>query len=289
MKFKRMSMFILAGLMMMILVGCPGCTIVPPGHVGIKVTYGGSDRGVSDFPTVMGWVFYIPMFQTVFEYPTFVQIAKWTNDSTTGRKGYNDEITFNTKEGMVVSGDVSLSYEIKPEKAPTFYVKFRSDRLEDFTHGLLRNIAMEQFSKVGSLYSIDDVNGSKKEEFTNEVKQRVNAQVAPYGVVIGQFGFIGDLRLPKEVKAALNLKIQATQDAIRVENEVRKEKAEAQKTIAKAEGAARSNQILNNSITPTLMDWERLQIQRKTIEKWNGQRPFYEGSGANLMFTQQGK
>ncbi len=32
------------------------CTRIGPGHVGIEVNMAGSDKGVSDFPAVTGWV-----------------------------------------------------------------------------------------------------------------------------------------------------------------------------------------------------------------------------------------
>jgi hypothetical protein len=36
-------------------------------HVGIKVHYGGGQRGVEDFPTQIGWVFYLRGFSTVLD------------------------------------------------------------------------------------------------------------------------------------------------------------------------------------------------------------------------------
>lgn len=54
--------------------------------------------------------------------------------------------------------------------------------------------------------------------------------------------------------------------------------------IAIAEGKAKANILLNNSLTPTLIEWERLQVSRETIIKWNGVRPTVEGN-PNLLFT----
>ena len=288
-KSSRYSMFVLIAIMLLILVGCPGCSRIEPGHVGVKVTYGGADKGVSDFPAVTGWVFYAPFFQTVFQYPTFIQVATWTRAEGTGRKGHNDEITFNSKEGMVISGDVSLAYQIMADKVPWFYVQTRSDDLEIFTHGLLRNIAMDEFTRVGASYSIDDLYGPKKEEFIKEVQKRVQTHIDPFGAKLFQFGFIGDLRLPPEVKQSLNLKIQATQNAIRAENQVREEKAKAQIAIAKAEGEAKSNLLVASSLTPQMLEWRKLQIAEWTVGRWNGVRPIYEGVNSNLMFAAPGK
>ena len=75
-----------------------GCTRIEPGHVGIKVVYGGGVKGVQDYPIVTGWVFPCPRFSTVFSYPTYVQTAVWTANPNEG-KPLNEEIGFNTKEG----------------------------------------------------------------------------------------------------------------------------------------------------------------------------------------------
>jgi len=39
-----------------------------------------------------------------------------------------------------VRADVSLSYAIDAAKVPDFYVNYRTDDLERFTHGILKDI-----------------------------------------------------------------------------------------------------------------------------------------------------
>jgi len=206
----------------------------------------------------------------------------------------DESITFNTAEGLTVSGDISLSYQLQFEKVPAFYVKFRTDEISTFTHGFLRNIARDAFNEVGATYKVEDVYGSKKEELLKIVRDRINAQVNQYGVTVQQFGFIGALRIPSGVTDALNNKIKATQDAIRVENELRQSEAEAKKVVAaaqgqanaqieRARGEAEANNLLSKSITAELIEWRTLQIQQNAIDKWNGQRPMVEGNSAGLL------
>jgi hypothetical protein len=61
--------------------------------------------------------------------------VKWTKDVNEGHQA-NEEMVFNSKEGMEILVDVSLSYAIEPPKAPDFYVKYRVGELGQFTHGL---------------------------------------------------------------------------------------------------------------------------------------------------------
>lgn len=265
-----------------------GCTRVDPGHVGIKVNYYGSQKGVDDFPAVTGMVWYNPWATTVFQYPTFIQTAVWTHNAKESNSA-NEEVSFNSREGLVFNADISLSYRLDPTKVPHFYVTFRSDDLDKFTHGFLRNIARDSFNESAVKYTAEEIYGDKKESLLAEVRQRINQQTAAYGVVVEQFGFIGAPRPPQNVVDAINAKIKATQDAIRVENELRSATAEAKKAVATAQGRAqavlveaeaqaKANTLLSQSLSPQL-------IQQKAIDKWNGVRPTVEGSGGGLLLT----
>lgn len=56
-----------------------GCgTTIPPGHVGIMVDQYGKNRGVKDYTTSTGRVWYNPWTTSVIEYPTYTQTIKWT-------------------------------------------------------------------------------------------------------------------------------------------------------------------------------------------------------------------
>ena len=281
MKVVRASKVLLIMVLLFSIFGCG--TVIPPGEVGIKINRMGDNRGVSELTLSTGLVLFCPGWSSVFAFPTYMQTAQWTKSGDSGRKDRNDEIVFNTKDGMVVSGDVSLSYQLDAAKVPAFYVKFRTDDLDLFTHGYLFNVARDAFNEIGSLYSVDEIYGVKKEEYVSKVKERVNSQIASYGVIIQQFGFLGKLRLPDEVVGAINGKIQAQQDAMKVQNQVAAAKAEAEKIVKTAEGTARANELIAKSISASLIQWEQLQIQKSQIARWNGAYPYFM-AGANTPF-----
>lgn len=266
----------------MILVTSGACTRVGAGHVGIKVHYAGTDRGVDSYPTSTGWVFYFPPSSTVFEWPTFMQNVTWEGA---------EAFSFNSKEGMQVNGAFSLSFWLTGEKTPHFYVKFRTDDLKEWSHGYLHNIARDAINETSSKLEIEQIYGTGKEAFVEAVKARIQAKVAEYGVNVDQFGVIGQLALPREVVDSLNAKIAATQNAIRTENELRQAEAEAKKTvataqgeaeaaIARAEGQAKSNRLIQQTITKELIEWRQLQI---LSDKWDGKYPTVLGGDSAQM------
>jgi regulator of protease activity HflC (stomatin/prohibitin superfamily) len=258
-------------------------TRVGAGYVGIEINLAGSQRGAQEIPIRTGWVFYSPLKSQIVEFPTFVQNVKWTADVTEGHP-LNEEIVFNSKEGQEVRADVSLSYAIDSGKVPDFYVKYRTDDLERFTHGILKDIVRNSLNEVASTYTLEDIYGENKARFLTETRQRIQGQVEPVGVQIQQFGFIGKPRFTAAIEQAITQKTQAITDAERARNQLAVTQAEVAKTVAEAEGEARSaiarargeaesNRLRQASITAQLLAWKRLENQRALIERWNGELP----------------
>ena len=264
---------------------CTGCyKVVTPGHVGIVVKQSGSDRGVQDFPIQSGRVWYNPINEVVLTYPTFVQRAIWTSSTQEGRP-LNDEISFQSAEGLRFTADVNVSYELVREQVPRFYVKFRNDDLDNFTHGFFRDAVRNAF-KVSTQYRAEDVNGVRQFELIDKVLDQVKGTMAPFGVNVIQLGFAAPPRPPETVKEAIESKIAATQHAERAENEKREAIAEAAKAVEIARGQAQANDLLTKSLTPTLVQWKQLEILE---QKWNGQFPQVVGNGAVPLLPMQTK
>src|ERR1035437_3644962 len=88
-------------------------TRIEAGHVGVEINLAGKQRGASEIPVRTGWVVYSPLSTQIIEFPTYVQTVKWTKDVSEGHP-INEEMGFNSREGMEIFVDVSLSYAIDP-------------------------------------------------------------------------------------------------------------------------------------------------------------------------------
>lgn len=265
-------------------------TRVGAGYVGIQINLSGSQRGASEIPIRTGWVFYSPLRSEIVEFPIYVQTVKWTRDLNEGR-AVNEEMSFNSKEGMEIVTDVSLSYSIDPARVPDFYVKYRVSGLDQFTHGILRDTVRNSLNEVASTYTVEQIYGEQKTEFLTRVQRLIQERMDPVGVGIVQFGIIGAPRVPEVIATAITQKAQAIQDAERARNELAKTQAEAAKQVAEADGEAKSqisraqgeaeaNRLRQASLTPQLLELRRLENQRAEIDRWNGQLPSVQ-SGTN--------
>lgn len=262
-----MRLFLL-GIMALNLTAC--MSQVPAGHVGVKVYLLGSSKGVDHEVLGVGR-YYIGYNEQLYLFPTFQQNYVWTQSPHEGAS--NDEsVTFQTKEGMNVNADIGINFHIDSTKVTTVFQKYRKG-VDDIRDVYLRNYVRDAFQAEASKYPVEHVYGEGKKQLIDSVSSIVREKVAPEGIVLDNLYLVGSFRLPDAVTAALNSKIEATQKAQQAENEVATAKAEANKLRAQAQGIADSNRLKAASITPALIEWEKLQ-------KWNGVLPQVTGSSA---------
>lgn len=254
-----------------------GCTRVDPGNVGIKVNLYGSNRGVDDITLETGRVWYNPITEDIYTFPTYMQNAVWTQDEI-NESPVDESITFNSIEGAVINADIAVSYQIIPESVPEIFVELRKD--SDYIKNVyVRSKARDSFSRNASRMKVVDIFGSKKEELLNAVKEDLQSNMK--GFKFDMVTFIGGLRVDPLVEQSISSTIQATQRAIEAENKVKQSTAEAQQKVEEARGLAESilleakaraeaNEMLTKSLSPQLLNYEALQ-------KWDGVLPRVTG------------
>jgi regulator of protease activity HflC (stomatin/prohibitin superfamily) len=252
------------------LVSTVGCSNVPPGNVGIKVDLWGGDKGVEQtvLPTGLYW---IGPSQQLFLYPTFQQNYTWTKDVTEGSPT-DESITFQTVEGLEVNADFGITYQVEPDKVPVLFQTYRRG-IAEITDTFIHNMVRDSINRNGSVMPIEAVYGEGKQKLIDDVQKDVSTQLKPLGIDVYKIYLIGKFRLPFVIVQSINAKIASTQMAQQRENEIVQAKAEALKLEAAADGIAKSNEIKAASLSPQLLAWETLEIQRSAVEKWNGQQP----------------
>ena len=291
-------------------VGCASCTLVEPGHVGIRIKRAGSGRGVQDAPIVSGWVAYNPLTETVVEFPTTVQTAVWTQNAHEGAP-VDESITFTSREGVTVSSDVGLSYHVEPDHAARLYARFRQTDLPRLTDGYVRNLVRDALNESASAMTIQEIYGAGKTRLLHDSLAVVRSRLGNDGFAVDQLSFQGALRLPQNVIEAINQAIEATQHALQAQNRVAQVEAEASQRVAEARGQAEASRQRAQGDADALMirtraDSEsRLTMARaearvnetirlstspevlryRVLNRWNGVLPTVSGGSAMPMLT----
>lgn len=277
-----------------------GCNRIEPGYAGIKVNQAGSAKGVEDYPIQTGWVFYNPLTEKIYEYPTFQQNVIWTRDPIEGSPS-NEEISFNCKGGAAIAADVSMSGKFQTEKIPFVFVKFRAEP-HVIAHNYLRNEVRDALQRIAATYDPMDIIGEKRGEFLDLVKKEVEHRVGDWWV-IDYITFANKLRMDPRIEESINTIIAQKQQTAASELKVKQKQAEADQKVAEAEGEARSkkaiaegeaqsillrakaqseaNRVLAESLTPVL-------VQYTAVEKWNGQLSQFSGGSTPIPFINIG-
>jgi regulator of protease activity HflC (stomatin/prohibitin superfamily) len=263
------------------------CSRVPAGHVGVKVYLLGGDKGVESEELRVGR-YWIGMNEELYLFPTFQQNYVWTKDDREGSEN-NEQLVFQTQEGLEVTGDIGISYHIDPTKVNTIFQKYRKG-VEEITDIYLRNHVRDALNTHASTMSVDYIYGKGKTDLIQKVQDTVKDSNKDLGIIVDKVYLIGSFRLPKKVVESINAKIEATQKALQRENEIQAESAEANKRREKAKGEAdailtvaraqaKANNILAKSLTRALVEY-------KKIEKWNGVVSKYtSGKGGGMLLS----
>jgi regulator of protease activity HflC (stomatin/prohibitin superfamily) len=259
------------------------CTKVPAGNVGIKVYLLGGSKGV-DIEEKGPGRHWVGINEEMYLFPTFTQNYTWAKDCQDG-DCTNEELGFQTVEGLAVTADVGISYHIQPDKAPLIFQKYRKG-VDEITDIYLRNMVRDSLVKNASSMPVESVYGKGKTELIAKVQDDITKQVGGIGIIIEKIYWVGELRLPQSVVSAINAKIQMTQQAQQAQNQVAKAEADARVKIANAEGAAESLRIISEAqanairVKAAAITANPEIVQMTAVEKWDGKLPTTNAGGA---------
>lgn len=261
---------------------CLSCKIVEPGRVGIKVYLTGSSQGKMEVkqPGRYG----IGINTRWYQFPTYKQNYVWTRDKNEGSP--NDESFNFPVDGMVVGLDVGIEYSLVEEHVPGIFESYRKgvDELTDIT---IRNAVRDAINREASQYSMDRLVEAGADDLLAAAMVKVRNQFEDKGIIIHSLSLVSSPRYPETVVNSISAKIEATQKAVQAENELRTEKAEAEKKIVKAKGNAaeiielaradaEANRLKSKSITQEI-------IKMEWIKKWDGKLPEVSSDAAMMI------
>ncbi len=282
---KRIIILITSAIVILIALSST-VTLISPGYVGVLINRSGG--GVSDKPLGVGFHIKWPIVQEIEAYPIYMQTLVLTRSATEGSPN-NDEINVNSTEGQPISCDVSLSFELDASKVPQLYSSFRTD-IRTITHGFVKQTIRQSLQEIVGKTEIVNFLGKEKAKIVAQTQEEIQNRLGGYGFLIKQFT-LNEVRAPQSIVTAIEAKNTMAQEALRAQNELQKKEFEAQQKVIEAEGEAKSilaraeaqaksNRLIAESITPNLVEYQK-------IEKWNGQLPQVAGTGATPFINLQ--
>ena len=233
---------------------------IDAGHVGIKVSNVGDNRGVGRTEYVTGWVFYNAWISRIYEFPIHQQHI------------YYEEADIVTRGGFRATIKPSFNYSINAGNVADMFQNLRVG-VKEMEQGWLKNAIVGSVNDVANRYTVDSI-FNHRVEFESAIIKECNKRVS-------QWFNVSQLRTnivpPKEISESIIAKTRAIQEVQVAENQRQVAVADAERKIAQAKGDSAQAVIIASgraeAIKKEQLSLTPLYIEYIKIQKWNGEVP----------------
>jgi prohibitin 1 len=155
-----------------------------------------------------------------------------------------------SKEGLIVSLDVSILYHMQSNMANQIYKSIGDDFVNVFIVPQLRSFIREITSRyeAKALYTVG------RDNITVEIFNALEPKLLERGIILEKV-LLRDLKLPDTVTTAIEQKLKAEQEALQMQFTLQKETLEAQRKTIEASGIANAQAIINSNLTEAYLKW----------------------------------
>ncbi len=198
----------------LVMIFLTSCATVLPDQVGVKRRFG----RIQDKVRQPGLVGFNPFTTRLIRVPI---------------RTMNLAITENlpSKEGLTIRSESSILYRIKPSSVPQILKETGMEYEEMLILPVFRSAA----SDICSKYDAKDMHSAKRTIIEQEIKNRLVEVCEEKGFVIESI-LLKSISLPAGLSKSIEAKLEAEQDALRMQFVLDRQRQEAQRQIIDAEG-----------------------------------------------------
>jgi prohibitin 1 len=221
-------------------------TRVDTGHVGVLTLFG----------RVTG--------EVLGEGIHFINPLKTNNEMSIQTQTLKESANVPSSEGLMMSLDTSLIYHLSPERATEVYQKIGKDYENVVVEPTLRSAIREATAShtANALYT------GEREMVAKQIYDQVSTQLKQRGLAVENV-LLRDIQLPATLKASIEAKQQAEQEALAMNFRLQKETQEAQRKRIEAAGVRDFQQIVAQGITPSLLEWKGIEATENLAKSPN--------------------
>jgi regulator of protease activity HflC (stomatin/prohibitin superfamily) len=175
-----------------------------------------------------------------------------------GHKEGDDAIRVLTADGLEVTIDLTVLYRVIPNEAPRI-VRETGINYED---KIVRPIARTRIRDNAVYYDAVALFSSKRDEFQNRIFKGIEADFRIRGLLLENL-LVRNITLPAAVKGTIEQKIQAEQEAQKMQFILQKERQEADRKRVEAQGIADYQRIISESLTDRQLQYEQIKALKE--------------------------
>jgi regulator of protease activity HflC (stomatin/prohibitin superfamily) len=181
-----------------------------------------------------------------------------------GHKTGDDAIRVLTADGLEVTIDLSVLYRVVPNDAP----KLLSETGDNYEDKIVRPITRTRIRDNAVYYEAVSLYSTKRDEFQQRIFKTIEADFSKRGLMLENL-LVRNITLPQSVKTTIEQKINAEQDAQKMQFVLQKEKQEAERKRVEAQGIADYQRIISESLTDRQLQYESIKAQLEIAKSAN--------------------
>ena len=233
--------------------------IVPAGCSGVVLTFGKA----SDNVMAEGLNFKVPFMQEVVIISNKIQKQEV-------------EAAAVSKDLQTVSSNIAVNYRVLGSSSASIYKNIG----RDYETIILLPAVQESMKSVSAKYTAEELI-TLRAQVGEEIKNTLVEKVEEYGIHVEKFNIV-NFDFSAEFNDAIEAKQVAEQNLIKTKTEQEQAlviaEAEAEVIRKKAQAQADANKLLSESLTPEVVEYEKIQ-------KWDGKLPYATGTNAFIDVT----
>ena len=274
-RFKRFAnplRFI--ALIMMLLGVLTSCIIqIDAGQVGVKKLFGKIQLDVLN----SGLHFINPLMEVdKLDIKTLNYTMSGQHDE--GTTTADDAIRVLTSDGLEVTIDLSVLYRVIPDDAP----KLLRETGANYEDKIVRPITRTRIRDNAVYYEAVALYSTKRDEFQQRIFKTIEEDFKKRGLLLENL-LVRNITLPQSVKAAIELKINAEQEAQKMQFVLQKERQEAERKRVEAQGIADYQRIISESLTEKQLQYEQIKAMKELAASPNAKIIMMGKSGTPVI------
>nr|MBN2277894.1 prohibitin family protein [candidate division Zixibacteria bacterium] len=237
-------------LILVFISGIIGCgTQIPSGHRGVFYYKFGDG-------TEMGKI-YAEGFNWHFPWNTMFVYQIQLNES-------REDLHVLSADGASIGLEVTIWYRPVADKLDSLQITVGKNYFNIAVAPAMRGVARAVVGK----YKPEEIYSSKREAIASEILSEMQGLMVQKFISVENI-IIRNVVLPQKITEAINAKLEADQEAQKMEFVLLKEKQEAERKRIEAQGIADFQKIVASGVTPSLLTWKGIEATQKLAESQN--------------------
>jgi regulator of protease activity HflC (stomatin/prohibitin superfamily) len=159
-----------------------------------------------------------------------------------------ENMDINDKNGLPIHVDVTVRYTPMPDRIGHIHEKFTQQYANRLVIPEVRSVARQVMAR----YTAEEIYSTKRAEVELAIKAETE-KILQANFVETKAVLIRSIKLPEQIRIAIENKLQQQQEALAYQYRLDKEKSEAERKRIAAEGEAVANNILTSSLSDKLL------------------------------------